>query len=46
MGDLIFTMECSCGRDNPFEDTTTHIECDCGAVYAVTVTELQPPQDN
>jgi hypothetical protein len=46
MADPSFTMEYRCGRDNSFESTTTRIECDFGAVYAITLTELRPPQDS
>jgi hypothetical protein len=45
MSDPTFTMECRCGRSQSFESTLERLECDCGAVYAVTITELRAPRD-
>lgn len=36
-----FTMECACGRRHSFDGDTDQLECDCGAMYALTITTLQ-----
>ena len=44
MSDPTFTMECRCGRAHSFEPAASRIECECGALYAVTITELRAPR--
>ena len=46
MSDPTFTMECRCGRSQSFGSTLERLECDCGAVYAVTITELRAPESD
>lgn len=35
-------LECPCGTRHPYTAETTRVDCDCGAVYAVAITELRP----
>jgi hypothetical protein len=36
-------MCCECGECLSFDQATTRIDCDCGASYAVTITQLAEP---
>lgn len=38
-------MTCTCGARLSFERSAEHISCQCGASYAVTITQLTPPDD-
>ena len=46
MSDPTFTLECSCGRSQSFAPSADRVECECGAVYAVTITELRAPESD
>lgn len=37
-------IRCECGNDVQFDDADSQVECRCGAVYAVTVTQLVSPE--
>jgi hypothetical protein len=43
MTGTVFFLRCACGREHEYGLRTTLIECPCGAVYAVTTSELRPP---
>ena len=38
-------MTCACGARLSFERSAEHVSCQCGASYAVTITQLTPPDD-
>jgi hypothetical protein len=33
-------FRCECGRDHSVDEADGQVTCDCGAVYAVTITKL------
>lgn len=37
-------MYCECGREHAFDRDTKRVSCDCGSVYAVSITQLVPPE--
>lgn len=39
------TMDCDCGRSHEIDGQRGRLKCDCGTIYAVTVTELTPLLD-
>lgn len=38
-------MECDCGRLLEFDRGDARPTCECGAVYAATISQLIPPED-
>lgn len=38
-------LRCECGEDVDVMPSAKKIECSCGAVYALTVTQLDAPGD-
>lgn len=38
-------IDCDCGRSHEIDGQRGRFKCDCGTVYAVTVTELTPLLD-
>ena len=40
-----FVMSCRCGREVEFDRTVSTIDCECGGVYAVTITVLDDPAE-
>jgi hypothetical protein len=36
-------FRCECGRDHSVDEADGQVTCDCGAVYAVTITKLWDP---
>lgn len=45
MGNVI-RMACDCGEELVFEADADRVECNCGAVFAVTVSVLRPPAES
>lgn len=43
MAQLDVTMTCECGAGLRFSHDESRVECDCGAIYAVTITQISPP---
>ena len=45
MGNVI-RMACECGEELVFDADTDRVECDCGTVFAVTVSVLRRPMES
>ena len=40
------SISCECGRSIEVDGTDRHVECPaCGAVYAITITQIAQPAD-